>query len=261
VGRDILGHTSRRRGKGFNRTRLEFQILEEPARPASRSAEILTVSNLGVTIQGKKILEGVSFSVKRATTVAIIGPNGGGKTTLLKALLNLVPHSGNVKWNGPARIGYVPQTLVTTDIPVSVKEFLAFKSKTNLDACLNSVGLRMSILKQKLNTLSGGEMQRLMIAWAVIDKPDVLLFDEPTSSVDIGGEEPIYDMVNSLSHELGITVLLISHNMHITMHYADAVLALSRHVLFFGDPKMLSDPDLVGKIYGTGPLVLGHRDK
>ena len=217
----------------------------------AEASDILVVSELSVRSQNKTILEEVSFNVKKGTTLAIVGPNGGGKSTLFRALLNLIPYSGTIKWRDQIRMGYVPQSLVSTDFPISVEEFLRFKCRTDLEACVRSVGLEKEILRQSLGSLSGGELQRLLIAWAIVDNPNVLLFDEPTSGVDIGAEEPIYDKVNSLKKEVGITILLITHNIHVVMHYSDYVLALNKQVLFFGDSKSLTHSQLLSIIYGN----------
>src|SRR5215831_12696390 len=104
---------------------------------------------------------GVCAVAKRGTSLAIVGPNGGGKTTLFRALLNIIPYTGMIRWNKEVRMGYVPQSLVSTDLPISVEEFLRFKCRTDFETCINSVGLDKAILRQSLGSLSGGELQRV----------------------------------------------------------------------------------------------------
>lgn len=225
------------------------------------SAEpLLTVSGLGVTADRHVILEDVSFRVKPRTTLAIVGPNGAGKTTLFRVLLGLLPHTGSVQWQRPVKIGYVPQQFSVTDVPITVREFLAIKCKTDYRECLAAVGLEdPAFLSKRLGVLSGGEMQRVLIAWAIVDRPDVLLFDEPTSSVDIGSQDLVYETLNSLERKVGITVLLISHDIHTVMHYSDSTLALNRKVIYFGESRELSDPVLLQKIFGSGSILADHE--
>lgn len=220
-------------------------------RPAPKQNPVaLSVTDLGVVVSGKTLLEGVTFDLQSGSTLAIVGPNGGGKSTLFRALMNLIPHRGKVEFKGRPRMGLVPQGLVSTDVPITVREFLALKSKADFESCVASVGLRKDILAQRLDSLSGGELQRVLIGWAIVDRPDILLFDEPTSGVDIGAEEPIYNNIDHLKTELGITSLLITHNMHVVMHYSDYVLALNRRPLYFGETRNTSHERLLELIYG-----------
>jgi zinc transport system ATP-binding protein len=220
---------------------------------------LLNVSNLSVKSDHKIILEDVNFSVRKAATLAIVGPNGAGKTTLFRALMNLIPYSGKIEWTRNVRIGYVPQHLFATDIPIAVKEFLSLKCKADFEGCLGTVGLEgTDMLDRKLGVLSGGELERVLIAWAIVDNPDVLLFDEPTASVDIGSKEVVYETLNKLEKETGITVLLNTHDIHVIMHYSDTALALNRGVIYFGDSKNLTDPAILEKIYGSGAILEAH---
>jgi zinc transport system ATP-binding protein len=223
---------------------------------------ILNVSDLTVEISNQPILNNVNFKIKRGVTLAIVGPNGAGKTTLFRALMNLVPYSGKVKWNGKVKIGYVPQILSVRDIPISVKEFLMFKNESAQDikAVLAAVGLNSEeVLDKSLATLSGGQMRRILIAWAIVDKPDVLLFDEPTSGVDVDSEEAIYGMLRSLTAKNEITLLLISHDLHIVREYSDYALALNKCMVFFGKSKDVMDPATQKLIYGE-PICKEYGD-
>jgi len=214
---------------------------------------ILRVSNLTIEISNQKIIDNLSFGIRRGDTLAIVGPNGAGKTTLFRALLNLVPYSGKVEWNGKVKIGYVPQVLSVRDIPISVKEFLALKneSESDIDNVLASVGLDSSAIKGKsMSVLSGGQLRRVLIAWSIVDKPDVLLFDEPTSGVDLDSEEAIYGMLRTLTARNKITLLLISHDLHIVREYSDYALALNKCMVFFGESREVMNPATQKLIYG-----------
>src|SRR5207244_4733634 len=124
-----------------------------PTRETGGATDVLRVANLGVRLDRAPILEDVSFHVRRGTTLAIVGPNGAGKTTLFRVLLGLVPHTGTVEWSGPVRLGYVPQHFVVTDVPITVRDFLGFKSEAGFDESLAAVCLDDAVLRKWLDIL------------------------------------------------------------------------------------------------------------
>jgi zinc transport system ATP-binding protein len=211
----------------------------------------LQVSDLNVQIQKEIILEHVHFRIKKGATLAIVGPNGAGKTMLFRAILNLVPYTGKIEWGEKARIGYVPQNVSVKDVPISVKEFLSYKKGAEIEDVLKSVRLNdPDILKKTLSILSGGQLRRVLVAWALMDNPNVLLFDEPTVGVDIGGEESIFSTLRDLKQKTNITILLITHDIHLVKEYTDQLLGLNKCTTFFGDSQQIAEPSLQQKIYG-----------
>lgn len=234
--------------------------------------EILKVENLNVQFNNHKILKDLNFSVNKSDVLAIVGPNGAGKSILFRALLGLIPYSGKITWSPNTKVSYVPQKFnVETDIPLSVEEFLKFKTKNNevMLNVLKEVGLSDSqhddfhlkehILKQRLGWLSGGQIQRVLIAWAMLDNPDVLLFDEPTSGIDIGGEETIYSLFKKLNNERKMTVLLISHELNIVYKYANSVICLNKELICYGAPNEVLDPASLAKLYGNEAGFYKHQ--
>ena len=212
---------------------------------------VLKVSNLSVKLQDQTILDNVSFKLKRGTVLAVVGPNGAGKTVLFRALLNLVPYNGKIEWTKTVKIGYVPQNIDVDDIPISVKEFLSFKNHVDAERSLSPVRLNnKNVANKTLGVLSGGQLRRVLIAWALADNPNVLLFDEPTTGVDHDSEEPIFVMLNDLKKRNRITVLLITHDVHIVREYSDYLLALNRCITFFGESKEIMNPAVQKIIYG-----------
>jgi zinc transport system ATP-binding protein len=212
---------------------------------------ILKVTNLKVEIQNQIILENLTFKVKRGTALAIVGPNGAGKTMLFRTLLHLTPYTGKIEWEEKVKIGYVPQNVSVKDIPISVKEFLSYKDSADVEGALAAVRLDDPAIPDKtLAVLSGGQMRRVLIAWALLDNPNVLLFDEPTVGVDVGGEESVFSMLSELKKKRNITMLLITHDVHLVKEYTDQLLGLNKCLTFFGDSQQIVEPSLQQKIYG-----------
>jgi zinc transport system ATP-binding protein len=167
-----------------------------------------------------------------------------------------VPHEGTIAWTEKVKIGYVPQYVSVSDIPMSVAEFLSIGNATNLESMLRLVKLNdKNILNKRLGVLSGGQLRRVLIAWALSDNPNVLLLDEPTTGVDMDSEEPIYLMLNDIKKTQKITIFLITHNIHIVQEYADDLLALNKCVTFCGPSAELGKPDVQRQIYGEPVCV------
>lgn len=229
---------------------------------------ILTVENLGVKFDNNEVLRGLNFFVQKGDVLAIVGPNGAGKSVLFRALLGLVSYSGKIRWSEKLKISYVPQKFnIDKDFPLSVGEFLRFKEKSldKIIGVLKSVGItdehhiEHHILKQRLGWLSGGQIQRILIAWSILDNPDVLLFDEPTAGIDVGGEETIYNLLKKLKDERGFTVLLISHDLNIVYKYANNVICVNREMVCYGEPSMVLDPTALAKLYGGEASFYKHE--
>jgi zinc transport system ATP-binding protein len=217
---------------------------------------VLKVSNLKVTLQNQIILDNISFNVKKGTTTAVLGPNAAGKSVLFRTLLNLLPHSGNIEWSEKVKIGYVPQNVAITDIPISVKEFLSIGNKINVENALSLVRLNdKDVLNKRLGVLSGGQLRRIMIAWALIDEPHILLLDEPTTGIDVESEEPIFMMLNDIKKSKKMTILLITHDIHIVREYTDYLLALNKCVTFFGKSEEIANLEIQKRIYGEPVCV------
>jgi zinc transport system ATP-binding protein len=232
---------------------------------------ILEVSDCAVVLDGQTLLSGISFAVRKGDALAVIGPNGAGKTLLFKALLGLVPFSGKIAWQAGLRIGYVPQKFpVDRSIPLTVREFFLLKARrfwfperTFLDHLsheLSLVGLSQGVLERPVTELSGGQLQRLLIGWAMLDHPEVMLFDEPTTGIDVGFEETVYHLLQRLQRERGTTILLISHELNIVYRYADQVLCLNREMLCHGKPHEVLHPQDLARLFGEGGFYEHYKE-
>lgn len=232
---------------------------------------ILTVSKLSVSFDTHTVLDKVSFEVHKDQTLAIIGPNGAGKTVLFQCLLGLLPFTGTVTWKAGTQIGYVPQRLtVGKDIPLTVREFLSMKEKqkSKVIDILREVGFESDgthlihrgkrLLDTRLGVLSGGEFQRVLIAFALLGNPNVLLFDEPTSGVDISAEETVYTLIHRLQKEKKLTIIFISHELAVVNKYATQVLCLNKETICFGPPREVIDKESLQKMYGDEVNLYQH---
>jgi zinc transport system ATP-binding protein len=240
---------------------------------SSAPDDALAVEHLSVRFGRTAVLSDVSFRVGAGRALAVIGPNGAGKTVLFRALIGAIPHEGTIRWAPGTRLGYVPQKLdIERDVPLTGLDFLrahpalrrsgpaspsAPSSRAAVDAAVALVGLLPETARRPIGAVSGGQFQRLLIAFALLGRPSVLLLDEPTAGVDGPSEERLNEVVNRLQREQGLTVLLISHELSIVSRYATDVLCLGRERCWFGAPQVLT-PDLLQQIYGTPVAFHAH---
>ncbi len=230
--------------------------------------KILSVRDLEVVFDGRKALTGVTFDVSEKEGLAIIGPNGSGKSVLLKALIGALPYRGSVVWAPGVKIGYVPQRIdLERDLPLTLRDFLFSKARIDrisekaVFETMKLVKLDAGLLDVKLGGLSGGQFQRALIVSALLGAPNVLLFDEPTASVDLPGEEQIYDTIHRLQDERGLTLILVSHDLSLIYSKATMVLCLNKQVVCFGVPHHVLTDENLHHLYGERVLYHHHHDK
>ncbi|MBD3273366.1 ATP-binding cassette domain-containing protein [Candidatus Dependentiae bacterium] len=225
--------------------------------------EILRVKNLGVSFNNEQILKNINFKIDEKEVLVILGPNGAGKSTLLRAILDLIKHTGKVTWN-TKNISYLPpqEFFARKNLPpLKVKEFFKIKnvSKKEILNILNSVKLEKTILNKQFTELSTGQFQRMVIAWSLVDKPKVLIFDEPTSGIDIGGEETIYTLLHKFWEKLGLTIILVTHDLNIVWEHSSKVLCLNKKTLCLGKAQEVLTIENLKKLYGTGIKFYKHN--
>ena len=231
----------------------DVYILEAPD-----LTNILEVTHLSVRFDDVQPLDDLSFSVARGASLAVIGPNGAGKTVLFRSLIGAIPFTGAVQWAADVRIGYVPQKLdLDRDVPITARDFLATRKSLSVvtDAdivqTLTLVGISPGVTKTPIGTLSGGQFQRLLIAFALLGKPNVLLLDELTAGVDEPGQRQLNELVSRLQKDQGLTVLFISHELSVVYRYASNVLCLGGRTAHIGPPKAVLTPALLQELYGA----------
>lgn len=245
--------------------------MHEQSHKINNQHPMIQVKNLSVDYGRQTILSDVSFEIQRGEIVAVIGPNGSGKTTLIRAMLGLIPSNGKVLIDGePAshirsQIGYVPQKFkFDPDFPITVKEFLDLPKphvhKLEHAKKLKEVGLDSSILNESLGSLSGGQLQRVLIAQATIHHPTLLILDEPSTGIDIVGEEQFYDLLKEQRDQHGTTVVLVSHDIAVISNVVDQVICVNKRLVCFGPPKQALTQEKLSELYNkTDTSVYFHH--
>jgi ABC-type Mn2+/Zn2+ transport system ATPase subunit len=242
-----------------------------PLSKTTNNEPAIFVENLSVKYGEHAVVDNVSFSIEQGKIAAIVGPNGSGKTTLMKAILGLVPSRGEIIVLGQhlhdvrSRVGYVPQRFTfDRDFPITVEEFLnlARSSKcasSRITTVVKEVGLTPLILHKHLGNLSGGQLQRILIAQAILHDPAILFLDEPATGIDVVGETAIHDVIEHLNKEHGTTVLMVSHDIAMISSLVDQVLCLNKKLLCSGPPKKALTQKSLGDLFGSHHSFYEHH--
>ncbi len=229
---------------------------------------LIRLDGVAVSFNGQAVLDDVQLSVQPGEIVTLIGPNGAGKTTLVRVVLGLLqPERGNVRRAPRLRIGYMPQKLhVDATLPLSVLRFLRLvpgvDRKRALPA-LAEVGAEQ-VIDSPLQSISGGEMQRVLLARALLREPQLLVLDEPVQGVDVAGQAELYRLISRLRERHGCGVLMVSHDLHLVMSATDQVVCLNRHVCCSGHPEQVSGDPAFIELFGQDAKSLAvyhhHHD-
>lgn len=231
---------------------------EKKAAAAPSGDPILVVDHLGVSFGSLEVFRDVSFSVARGSSLAVIGPNGSGKSVLFRALIGAQAGSGTIRWGKGVRIGYVPQKLdIERDLPLTGRDFLRAKaavaraSPGAIARAIERVGIAQEILKRPIGAMSGGQFQRLLVAFALVGDPNVLMLDEPAAGVDAPGQERLAETIERLREQDGVTVMVISHDLSVVFRHATNVICLAGGLKCFGAPHEVLTPAMLSELYGT----------
>jgi zinc transport system ATP-binding protein len=215
---------------------------------------LLTAENIGYKIRGKTILNTVSLQLHSREIITLIGPNGAGKTSLIRILLGLnKATSGQVKRQANLRIGYVPQRIKIPDVlPLRVYDFLNVTARYDVAQCLKILAEVNCdyLLYSPMQNISGGEMQRVLLARALLKKPQLLVLDEPASGMDIIGQQALYETIRSIRDQHDCGILMVSHDLHLVMAATDRVICLNTHICCTGHPDDVSEHPEYLKLFG-----------
>ncbi|PPR75863.1 MAG: Zinc import ATP-binding protein ZnuC [Alphaproteobacteria bacterium MarineAlpha2_Bin1] len=219
---------------------------------------LVELNNVSVIKQNKWLIKNVSLEVKRGEIITIIGPNGSGKTTTAKIALGILkPDQGSIKKSDNLTISYVPQKItIDWTLPLKVKHFMGLTNKIDKNKIKNALKLTEieKLYDNEINTLSGGEFQRVMIARAIARKPDLLILDEPLEGIDFNGETLLYNLIKRIRDQLNCGIILISHNLHMVMAATDFVICLNSHVCCSGTPNTVKQNKEYISLFGPRAL-------
>jgi zinc transport system ATP-binding protein len=242
---------------------------------------LVTIRDLTVELGDNRVLRNLQAELMRNQITALIGSNGSGKTTFLRALLKEIPYQGKIVFHcghdhtrpNPRHVGYVPQKLrIEANIPLTVRDllgislqrraiFLGFRFGLNkqMEAMLHEVGANPALLDRPVEKISGGELQRVLLALAMSPQPELLLLDEPSAGIDVKGQEQFYDLIGRLNRERGTTILLVSHELSMVGKHAQRVMCMKDGQIHCqGTPQEMT-PEVLQDVFGMQHLFVHHH--
>lgn len=217
---------------------------------------LVGLEKVSVRLDGQLVLHDVDLEIGSGEIVTIVGPNGSGKSTLLKAIVGAVAiDTGVLKHKSGLRIGYVPQKLsIDPTLPMTVARFLSLPRRQNkkaIDEALERAGAQ-GLNARHMSDLSGGQFQRVLLARALLERPEILILDEATQGLDQPGSAAFYQRIERVRSELGCAVLMVSHELHVVMAASDRVICLNGHVCCAGAPEQVASAPEYRALFGTG---------
>lgn len=243
---------------------------------------IIELSDISFSYPNNPVLKGINLNVHKGDYLGIIGPNGGGKSTLLKLMLGLLkPESGNIKlfdkdisdFNDWSKIGYVPQKAVNFDsnFPATVYEVASMgrygvegllhwptaNDAKKVEKALDDVSM-LEYRKRLIGDLSQGQQQRIFIARSLSSEPEILFLDEPTVGVDIKAQEDFYELLQKLNDQFNLTLILVSHDIDVVTNEVTELACINQELIYHGDPKEFISKDYIKKLYGKGVKFILH---
>lgn len=229
--------------------------------------QILEVKNLKVILNQEKIINNLSFKINEGEILTILGPNGSGKSVLVKTILGIFPYEGQIIWHKKPKIGYLPQNLnqlAFKNYPITVFDFFKLKdpklTQNQIIKYLKLVKISKNILEKTLGTLSGGQFQRILIAWVLITRPKLVFFDEPTTGIDLSKEDTFYSLLKKIKEKEKLTIVLVTHDLNTIYKYSDNVLCLTHKKHFcYGKPKEILKERNLKEIYGENVGIYKHK--
>ena len=245
------------------------------------NSPLVTIQDLHVELGGTAILRGLCAELARNKITALVGTNGSGKTTMLRALLKEIPYTGQISFHcghdhskpNPRHVGYVPQKLrVESNMPLTVRDllgialqrrpiFLGFRANLTkqMSAMLQEVGASDALLDKPLEKISGGELQRVLLALAMQPEPELLLLDEPAAGIDVKGQEQFYDLIGRLNREKGTTILLVSHDLSMVSKQVHRVMCMKDGLVHCqGTPQEIT-PEILRQLFGMEHSLFVHE--